>query len=68
MEISGEKTSEGAMISFFPYIRELPDYNIVVIENSKKKKKGIMIKDNYLGKHNFLRGSAHPLWDSLLKK
>ena len=27
------------MISFFPYIRELPDDNIVVIENSKKKKK-----------------------------
>ena len=28
------------MISFFPYIRELPDYNIVVIENSKKEKEG----------------------------
>ena len=49
------------MISFFSYIRELPDYNIVVIENSKKKKKGKMIKGNYLGKHNFLRGSARPL-------
>ena len=23
-----------------------------------------MIKGNYFGKHNFPRGSAHPLWDS----
>ena len=50
MEISGRKTSEGAMISFFPYIRELPDDNIVVIENSKRKKKGENDERQLLGK------------------